>query len=434
MDLINGNSFVRRLTWQIHRPRPGRGFVRGGWCAPACAVIVLLAAGPQAAAQDYPASPPPAGMGDRLVFGGQVSAAVSGADPGYFDYSSYGYNLMRRVQIDLDGAFRLTGWLSFVGDLRVDGSSSGGSWRVRPYAAFLRVRPWSRRPFDVQAGIIPPVFGSFSRLAYSRDNPLIGVPLVYQYLTSLSPDSVPASADELLAMRGRGWRTGYGGTSRGAGLPLVDGLRNQVGVEARVGDEGTRAEASAALTSGSASLPAGGYAQPWRQISGRVAVRPVMGLVLGLSASRGLFLDNAITGAYSSPAGVQSAAGFDAEVSRGHWMVRTEGVFTRWTLPPTSAPAITGPLRAFGITAEARYRVCPGVDLAARIDHIGFSQISGTSESESWDAPVKRIEIGVAYSPLRRLTAKVAWQENWRDSYSNRREGVLAAQVITWFR
>ena len=52
---------------------------------------------------------------------------------------------------------------------------------------------------------MPPTFGAFARRTYATDNPLIGYPLAYQYLTSLRPDALPANADELLRMRGRGW-------------------------------------------------------------------------------------------------------------------------------------------------------------------------------------------------------------------------------------
>src|SRR5437660_527842 len=59
--------------------------------------------------------------------------------------------------------------------------------------------------FDIQLGRVPPTFGAFPRRAYSTDNPFIGYPLAYQYLTSLRADALPANADELLQMRARGW-------------------------------------------------------------------------------------------------------------------------------------------------------------------------------------------------------------------------------------
>src|SRR6185295_3883213 len=98
---------------------------------------------------------------------------------------------------------------------------------------YLRVRPWKDRSFDVQAGMVPPVFGAFARRRYGSDNPLIGYPLAYQYLTSVRPDAAPATADDLLAMRGEGWwsRFPIGDPSRRPGSPLASALRWDTGVE-----------------------------------------------------------------------------------------------------------------------------------------------------------------------------------------------------------
>ena len=77
------------------------------------------------------------------------------------------------------------------------------STSVRPYAAYVRVRPWrdraARHPGRPDPAVVrrlrPP------RLS-GTDNPLIGYPLAYQYLTSIRPDAVPATAADLLGMRG----------------------------------------------------------------------------------------------------------------------------------------------------------------------------------------------------------------------------------------
>ena len=73
----------------------------------------------------------------------------------------------------------------------------------RIYALYARWTPWAGRRFDIQAGRVPPVFGAFARRTYPADNPLIGYPLAYQYLTSIRPDAVPATVGEILAMKGQ---------------------------------------------------------------------------------------------------------------------------------------------------------------------------------------------------------------------------------------
>ncbi len=97
------------------------------------------------------------------------------------------------------------------------------------------MRPWRRHALDIQAGRIPPTFGAFSRHTYGTDNPVIGYPLAYQYLTSLRTDAVPGTADDLLGMRARGWRSSFpvGSETPGPGVPLITAFRWDTGVQVR---------------------------------------------------------------------------------------------------------------------------------------------------------------------------------------------------------
>ena len=155
--------------------------------------------------------------------------------------------------------------------------------RVRTYALYVRVRPWKKVPFDIQAGRIPPVFGVFGRHSYGADNPLIGYPLAYQYLTSLRPDAIPATADDLLSMRARGWQASYpvGSQVPSPGVPLVTAYRWDTGVrgasrhdrvEGGGGDHGGHAVQSArpaTTTTGGRSPAAWPGSRPWAWSSGR---------------------------------------------------------------------------------------------------------------------------------------------------------------------
>ena len=85
------------------------------------------------------------------------------------------------------------------------------------YAAYVRVQPWTAGPSRLQAGRIPTAFGGFSLRPYGNDNLLIGYPLAYQYLTSLVPTPIPRTADDLVAMRARGWFASLPGRRPGTG-------------------------------------------------------------------------------------------------------------------------------------------------------------------------------------------------------------------------
>jgi hypothetical protein len=164
-----------------------------------------------------------------------------------------------------------------------------------------------------------------------------------------------------------------------------------------------------------------------------VAVTPVIGLVLGASASRGSYVGSEVAAAYPDASGTQSALGFDGEFSRGHWLVRAEGVWSRWNVPRVSPPFIDGALRASSWTVETTYHLLPGVYAAARVGYLGFSDVTGTKGTMPWDAPVRRLEIGGGYSLTRNLLLKAAWQENWRETTRPLQRHLLAAQVTWWF-
>ncbi len=401
-----------------------------------CACALLAALPSPLAAQSLPSGPITT-AGGRLTIGAEASASVAPADDAYFDYSDYNYNLLRQLRGDVSAALRLGGRLSLLGDLRVEGPIGSGPWTVRPYALFARIRPSAQRAFDIQAGLIPPVFGAFSRRSYGADNPLIGFPLAYQYLTSLRPDAVPSSADDLLRMRGRGWLAHYpiGDLAPNHGVPLVDGLHYQTGVELHAGNEPI--EVSGAVTTGSLSAPRSGDIGAAPQVSGRLAYRPRPGILLGVSAARGIFVSSSVTDALAGPGRAtsndQRALGFDAEFSHGYWLLRTEGVLSSWRVPVVNPPFLSDPLRAFAVDVEGRYRLRPGLYVAARLDRLDFSQVTGTSGTLPWDAPVRRVEAGGGYSLRRNILMKLAYQYNWRDSTYDRTSGLVSAQLLFWF-
>ena len=309
--------------------------------------------------------------------------------------------------------------------------------QVRAYAAYVRIRPWPAREFDVQAGRIPPSFGAFGRRTYGMDNPLIGYPLAYQYLTSLHSDGVPSTADDLLRMRGRGWRSSFpiGDTYEAPGVPLVTAFRWDVGVQARWA--GGPLELVGSITNGTLSNPRVGDDNDGKQVSGRIAARPVAGLVLGGSAARGAWLARALTPSLPDRSYSQRAFGADAEYARDHWVVRAELVWTAWDLPYIGAGASPGAVSARAAWLEGRYRLSPRLFVAARADRLDFSRIAGAfvlgGEPTPWDAPVQRVEGAAGWFLQRNLVARLAVQRNTRDGGRVRRRTFVAGQLTYWF-
>jgi hypothetical protein len=371
-----------------------------------------------------------------VVVGGDVSASAS-TDPdelAWFNYTDYEHNALRLVRLGLSTDIHLGPRVSILGQLLTENGD-----RLRVHALYVRVKPWPDRGFDIQAGRIPPTFGAFARRNYSSgtDNPVIGYPLAYQYLTSLRADAVPADADDLLQNRGNGWRPSFlvGSSAVSTGLPLVTAFEWDTGVQGRF--VGGPAEISASITAGTLSEPRVRDNNRGKQVAARLAVRPIVGLIVGLSAARGVYLADSVKASlpadFSQGDFIQRAWGFDAEYSRDHWLVRGETVVSEWWLPAVRAPVIDHALRAWAMSMEGRYAFWPGAFAAGRYDHLGFNRLQGSRDTLAWDAPVTRIEVGGGYYFQRNLVGKVTYQHNRREAGPLRRLGVWAGQLLFWF-
>lgn len=362
-----------------------------------------------------------------LVWGGEVSAAISRKDSAaFFNYTDYEHDTLRHVRLRLMAEAKLPGRVDLLAEVRSDNRT------VDAPALFARWQPFGRVPFYVQAGRLPLVMGAFSRRAYGTENLMVGVPLVYQYLTSLRPDALPVTADDLLQMRARGWRPSFplGSSSDAPGLPLVAFSR---------GDAGVQAQWSAPYWSAAAAVTLGTPADPrWRDnndgvtVAGRLAATRPSGLTVGVSAARGRWVARSVEALVPAPTrqgSTQHLLGVDAELARGHWIVRGE-----WWRARFDVPTLTPALVASSAFVETRYRVRPRWQLAARVDHLTFSKISGQSGvATPWDAPVWRVEGVLGYRALRRLELRAGWQYDWREAGRVRERGFPTLQAVWWF-
>lgn len=399
------------------------------------ALLAWLGLAPSVGAQTLPSEPIALADG-RVTVSGDVSASFGSRDPGFFDYTDYEHSALRLLRVDLAAAAKAGPHLSILGEVRSENLGS-----VQAYALYARIRPWTRRDFDIQVGRIPPTFGAFARRTYANDNPLVGYPLAYQYLTSLRPDALPANADELLQKRSLGWLVKYsiGAAAPDRGVPLVSAFRWDTGLQVH-GTAGIFS-ATGAITAGTVSNPLFSDDNGGRQIAGRLEARPVAGLIAGTSFARGRFVsDSAARSALGETAAAtdggfaQTAWGADLEYSHGYYLVRAEAIVSDWRVPVVKAPVIADPLRAVSTSVEGRYKIMPGLYAAARVDRLGFSDLVGSTSTAPWDAPVTRVEIGTGYSIQRNLLLKISYQHNTRDGgVLQRVEHLGAAQIVFWF-
>jgi hypothetical protein len=413
--------------------------MKGGLVKPALlAVAVLVGVSAPLGAQVLPSSPIVLADG-HLTLGGDVAVSFAPADPGFFNYTDYEESALRLLRLDLTAAVHAGDHVAVFADIRSENAFEDGFQAERPraYGLYVRIRPWADRAIDIQAGRVPPTFGAFGRRTYATDNFLIGYPLAYQYLTSLRADALPANADDLMKMRGRGWLSTYsiGNLAPDRGVPLVSAFAWDTGVQVHVGTE--LFDATGAVTAGTLAHPLFNDDNDGKQIAGRVAFHPVPGLIVGASAARGPFVSRtAARGAVGdgdSSEFTQQAFGADAEYSRDYYIVRFETIVNDWRLPIVRAPFLDLPLRARSTMVEGRYKILPGLYAAARYDHLGFSEITGTSRTDTWDAPVTRVEIGGGFSLQRNLLLKLSFQHNRRDGGRVHVLNLPAVQLLFWF-
>lgn len=391
-------------------------------------LALLTLASPDTARSQVLPSEPVQLFDGRVRLGGEVTVTVGEKDDeAFFNYTDYERNTLRTIRLAASGIWQPASRLAFLGEVRTDDFE-----RLGAYAAYVRVRPWRDLPLDIQAGRIPPVFGAFGRRVYQSDQILIGYPLAYQYLTSIRSDSLPATADDLLQMRGRGWLSNFplGGSGPAPGLPLISAFRWDTGVQAQLSTGPM--DAAMAVTTGTLSNPRFGDDNDGKQVVGRVLVRPVTGLEIGGSAARGAWISDDVPVIKGSRS--QQAFGGDIEYSRDYWLVRSEFVWSSWDVPFLEVPPEGSTISALGAWVEGRYRLTPRMDIAARFDRLTFSTITGAFFGrDEWDAPVTRFEFGGGYSLQRNLVLRAVVQTNSRDGGRVRDRTFVSGQVAWWF-
>jgi hypothetical protein len=397
-------------------------------CA-AAAIAVLwpaLAAG-QGGDQTYPS---PA----RIAVGGELTATISRPDDiAFFNYTDYEHNALRVARLRLFGEWHVVPPLSAVIEVRTEDGDG-----IQVPGLYMRWRPHPEAGVIVQAGRIPPVFGAYPRRAYGRDNILMGVPLIYQYLTSLRPDALPASIDDVLRMRARGWRPAFpiGAQTVRTGVPLVSAAQWDTGVEGfwRRG----WIDLAGAWTLGSPADPVVRDTNTGRGLSGRAAIHLPDGITFGVSAARAQWIARSVLDLLPADyreASIQHVVGTDFEYGFERWLVRAEWIRSTYELPIVTEPDPFHELHSWGGFVETRYRLHPRWQVAARFERLRFDDVTGRASSApiSWDAPVDRVEGLVGFRATRRLEVRVGVQKDWRDGGRVHERAYPALQVLYWF-
>ena len=368
-----------------------------------------------------------------LAVGGELAAMLAPPDDHtYFNYTDYDHDALRMARLRLFGEWHATDRLSLLVEIRTENAST-----LSASALYLRWQPMRDRGLYVQAGRVPPVFGAFGRRAYGRDNAVLSLPLAYQYLTSLRTDAVPATAEDLLYMRGQGWAPYYpvGDTTEGPGIPLISGSRWDTGVQTTW--ENTRLSLSGGITLGSPADPVVRDTNDGVMWAGRAAAHVPGGITIGVSGARAQWLARSLLEKLAegtSTPSHQSVFGIDLEVGSGPWLVRAEAMRSNFDVP-FAAEVPSRRLTATAAFVETRYRFHPRLQVGARIDRLAFGAIRNPAAGAAtpWDYPVVRVETLLGVRMTRHVEARGGWQYNRRTSAPPESRHLPTIGLLVWF-
>jgi hypothetical protein len=283
----------------------------------------------------------------------------------------------------------------------------------------LASQPW----LNARMGLSPSIVGGFGlRSTYFNANPLIGVPLLWQYRTSLASDGSSTPLGLI----------GSAGDAPGAGTPLLYDTCWNIQWEL-LGELG-RFEYSIGLTPGSLSNPIKSRSVGGSQWLGRVGVAPLTGLRVGVSGAHGPWLTDPLpdgTGQlpYSDDPGAfdQSALGIDFEYLRGPL-----ALYSEWFALRFETPLVAEDLDALGGFVEARVDVAPGWYVAGRYGGLFFSDVTVAATAAPWSPEVRRSELAVGYRVSREMLLKLDWQRT-SQSAAQFTQNLFAAQLSAVF-
>lgn len=260
-------------------------------------------------------------------------------------------------------------------------------------------RPW----LNARLGLAPSLVGSFAlRSTYFNANPLVGIPLLWQYRTNLRSDGTSTAASLATST-----------AEPAGGVPMLyDACWN---VQWELLGELGAFEYSVGITPGSVSNPVRSSGVGGSQWLGRLGVSPLTGLRAGVSAAHGPYLSAPTPGAggvlpyAGDPSSyAQSALGADLEYQRGAWIFHSELFGLRY-----ETPLVPERLQAAGAYVEARYDFRPGWYFAGRVGGLFFGDVvtdAPSGVSGPWDQDTRRTEVALGYRMSREVLVKLDWQ------------------------
>lgn len=271
---------------------------------------------------------------------------------------------------------------------------SDGQGEVRLDEAFLRWSVYDDQRLNFQIGKFPSVFGAWSGQHDFFDDPFLLAPLQYSQIIGVNTRSPDANTPESIRARADGsaaavstlakenWASILWGPGYASGANVFGSTEHlDYALEIK----------NTALSSHPDSWTDLDFSSP--TVTGRLGYRPDAAWAIGLSASRGPWMEDEASGLLPPGADredfTQNTLGLDVRWAHHNVIVSGEVVISEFETPTA------GDLRTASWFLQTRWKVSPGVWLAARFGWISANDATDPAGNDvSWQPDVWRAEIG----------------------------------------
>ena len=361
---------------------------------------------------------------EEIDFGLQIDLVIHNTNAkDYTNLNFHGGSVFNTLRARIIAKGAVNDYLSFNGQM-VSVNAGTPFW----FSAYAHLSKPDFPYLNLNLGLIPTPVGLFGHRTYADKNPLIGVPLIYNYHTNINFNYPATSNSQLLALRGQGYDLGSYSGYTARGVPIIYDACWNSGIN--LFGSFKFLDYSVAALSGALAYPKVQIEDRNPNLTAQMVVNPVMGVRAGLFGSWGPYFSKSAEQYF--PAGKtvddfnQVLGGALAEISYWHLESYHELVLNAFEHP------YLGYLKNNGFYSEVKYKFLPSWYGAVRYDQMNFNKVEDETNPGSrhtWDYNVKRVEAAIGYYLDRKVLLKLDAQINRFPDQKSLNDEIYALQM-----
>lgn len=275
---------------------------------------------------------------------------------------------------------------------------------VRLDEVMLRWRPFDDQRLNFQIGKFPSIFGAWTAQSDFFDDPFLLAPLPYSQIIGINTRNLEAISPAAISARASGAAAAFSSLPKDLWTSILWGP----GYASGACVFGATEHLDYALEIKNAALSS--HPDSWTDVNfnhptltARLGYRPDASWSLGLSGSRGSWLEKSAPGVDRDDL-MQNTLGFDVRWAHHNFIVSGEAVVSEFETPAA------GDLRTAAWFLQARWKASPGFWLAARFGQIFANDATGADGRDvPWQPDVWRAELGAGWRINPNLLVKAGY-------------------------